>query len=128
MKVTENFSLEEFACHDGTKVPAHLLDNVKVLATNLEIIRAHFNKPLTINSSYRHKEYNARIGGTPNSQHLAAKAADINVEGVTPKELYEAIEFLIDSGMVKQGGIGLYQDFVHYDIRGVKARWNYEDR
>jgi hypothetical protein len=23
-----------------------------------------------------------------------------------------------------QGGLGLYDSFVHYDIRGTKARWN----
>jgi len=26
---------------------------------------------------------------------------------------------------MKEGGLGLYNTFVHYDIRGTKARWDY---
>jgi len=26
---------------------------------------------------------------------------------------------------MKQGGLGLYDSFVHYDVRGVKARWDF---
>ena len=25
---------------------------------------------------------------------------------------------------MKEGGVGLYNGFVHYDIRGTKARWD----
>jgi len=32
---------------------------------------------------------------------------------------------LIRAGKMKEGGVGLYvsQGFVHYDIRGTRARW-----
>jgi uncharacterized protein YcbK (DUF882 family) len=50
-------------------------------------------------------------------------AADIKVKGLTPLEVYNAIEKLIADGKMKQGGLGLYRSWVHYDIRGVKARW-----
>ena len=30
---------------------------------------------------------------------------------------------LIDEGKMKQGGIGVYSSFCHYDTRGTKARW-----
>ena len=41
-----------------------------------------------------------------------------------PKKVYEAIEKLIDKGLMLEGGLGLYDTFVHYDIRGTQARWD----
>ena len=42
-----------------------------------------------------------------------------------PEEIYNRIDKLIAQGLVKQGGLGKYikSGFVHYDIRGIKARW-----
>jgi len=37
-KLTENFSLNEFDCRDGTPVPTDLIPNVLELAKNLQII------------------------------------------------------------------------------------------
>ncbi len=50
-------------------------------------------------------------------------AADIKVSGMTPKEVALVIEGLIEQGKMKQGGIGIYPSWVHYDVRGTKARW-----
>jgi len=124
---TLHFQLSEFACKDGTPVPEKYYDNVWVLMQNLQVIRDYFGKPITINSGYRTEKHNAspKIKGSKNSQHLLAKASDIVVKGVSPLEVYQAIEKLIEQGKVKQGGLGLYKTFVHYDVRGVKARWNF---
>jgi uncharacterized protein YcbK (DUF882 family) len=54
---------------------------------------------------------------------MKAKAADIQVAGLTPKEVCARVKSLIDSGAMKQGGVGLYDGWVHYDVRGFKARW-----
>lgn len=127
MKLTENFSREEFECTDGSEMPIEVQLNIAELALQLEIIRSHFNAPVKINSAYRSPEYNATIpGSSKNSQHVLGKAADIVVEGYTPDEVADAIEFLIDTGMIKQGGLGRYNSFTHYDIRGERARWNYK--
>lgn len=124
MKLTENFSLHEFNCKDGTPVPEQFYPNVKELANNLQIIRDYIKQPLLISGSgYRTKSHNAKVGGAPKSQHLTASAADITAKGYTPKELAVIIETLIEKGKVKQGGLGIYPSFVHYDIRGIKARW-----
>lgn len=124
MKLTENFSLHEFNCKDGTPVPEQFHPNVKELANNLQIIRDYIKQPLIISGSgYRTKSHNAKVGGAPKSQHLTASAADITAKGYTPKELAAIIETLIEKGKVKQGGLGIYPSFVHYDIRGIKARW-----
>lgn len=122
-QLTENFILPEFACNDGTAVPVNLLPNVKELAENLQILRNNLGESIRVNSGYRTPAYNKKIGGVPDSQHLQGKAADIVVKSKTPKELAAVIEQLIASGTMKQGGIGIYPGFVHYDIRGSKARW-----
>ena len=122
-KLTENFSLEEFNCKDGSDIPNELLPNVIELAKNLQVLRDYLGKPIHVNSGYRSPKYNAKVGGAKNSQHLKAKASDIVIKGMTPKEVAEAIEKLIAEGKMKQGGIGIYKTFTHYDIRGIKARW-----
>ena len=125
MKLTENFSIEELNKHKFD-MPDEVLDNLKMLAVQLEIIRAHFNAPVIINSGYRNLEYNRNIGSKDTSQHVKGTAADIVVSGVSPDDVADAIEFLINTGMLKEGGVGRYNTFTHYDIRGSRARWNYK--
>lgn len=124
MKLTENFDSKEFNCKDGTLVPKELMDNCKDLAENLQVLRDYLQVPVTVTGSgYRTPSYNKKVGGAKDSQHMYAKAADINAKGYTPKQLAVVIEQLIKKGKMKQGGIGVYAGFVHYDIRGTKARW-----
>jgi uncharacterized protein YcbK (DUF882 family) len=126
MKITENFDREDFDCADGSEMPTDVQLNIAELAIQLEIIRCHFNAPVHINSAYRSLEYNRSIGSKDTSQHVLGRAADIVVEGYTPDEVYDAIEFLISTGLVKEGGLGRYNTFTHYDTRGTRARWNYK--
>jgi uncharacterized protein YcbK (DUF882 family) len=107
MKLTENFSLSEFNKHNFD-MPDEVLDNLKMLSVQLEIIRSHFNTPIQINSGYRNLEYNRNIGSKDTSQHVLGTAADIVVEGYTPDEVADAIDFLISTGMLKEGGLGRY--------------------
>lgn len=124
MMLSENFSLDELNKHKF-KMPDEVLDNLKMLAVQLEIIRAHFNAPVIINSGYRNLEYNRNIGSKDTSQHVLGTAADIVIKDVSPDEVADALEFLINVGMLKEGGVGRYNTFTHYDIRGTRARWNY---
>ena len=55
---------------------------------------------------------------------MEAKAADIKVSGMEPKEVHTIVLTLIKEGKIKQGGVGVYSTFVHYDIRGRTARWS----
>ncbi len=123
MRITKNFRLSEFDCKDGSELPSQLLPNVVELAENLQALRDFVGLPIKINSSYRSLEHNAKIGGSQNSQHLFAKAADIVIESKSPEQVANIIKHLIDEGKMKQGGIGVYKTFTHYDIRGHKARW-----
>lgn len=124
MKLTKDFTKSEFDSKDGAVMPANVLRNVKELAKNLQVLRDFTGKSITINSGYRSPAHNAKVGGVSNSQHVLGQAADIVVSGYSPAQVKAAIEQLIASGKMKQGGIGLYNTFVHYDTRGVAARWN----
>lgn len=124
MKLTKNFDSKEFDCKDGTPVPEELMDNCLEVAKNLQVLRDYLGVPISITGSgYRTPSHNKKVKGAPKSQHLLCKAADINAKGYTPKELASEIEKLIERGKMKQGGIGIYKGFIHYDIRGTKARW-----
>ena len=122
-QLTSNFNLAEFACKDGTPVPADLIPNVELLTKNLQVLRDHLGEPIHINSGYRSPAHNAKVGGKKNSYHMKAMAADITCKSKTPKQLAAVIEKLIAAKKMKQGGIGIYPGFLHYDVRGSKARW-----
>ena len=122
-KITTNFSLEEFKSKCGREIPNNVLPNIIQLAKNLQVLRDAVGKSISITSGYRSTQHNKKIGGAKDSQHVTGMAADIKVTGMTPKEVALVIEGLIESGKMKQGGIGIYPSWVHYDIRGTKARW-----
>lgn len=124
MRLTKDFTRQEFDCKDGTIVPQKYMANLQELANNLQILRDCIGEPILITGSgYRTPSHNKKVGGAKHSQHLTASGADINARNYTPKQLAAFIETLIESGEMKQGGIGVYKGFVHYDIRGNKARW-----
>ena len=124
MQLSKNFTLSEFSCKDGTQVPPIYFKNIKKLAENLQVLRDEIKLPIRINSGYRTPAYNKKIGGAAISQHLFAKAADINVLGMSPSVLKSVIERLIKEKRMHNGAIGLYTSFVHYDIRENPVRFN----
>lgn len=132
-QLTKDFHIREFKCKDGTQVPLEFIPNVQELANNLQVLRDHLSnkyapaKPngvrLSLISGYRTTDYNTKVGGSPKSQHKKAKAGDLVSELLTPKKLGAEIKMLIKLGKMKQGGVGIYPSFVHYDTRGTEARW-----
>lgn len=108
-----NFQIKEFACKDGSD--SILIDGE--LVRRLQDCRDKFGVTV-INSAYRTPEWNKKVGGATNSQHVQGRASDTVCRGTTPLEVAMYVEAL---GM---GGIGLYNDFTHIDTRQGKARWD----
>jgi len=123
MKLTANFSLSEFECKCGCEMPDNVLENVKLLAENLQMLRMFIKQPIKVNSAYRCLSHNQNIGSKNTSQHTLGKAADIVVKELKPNEVADIAEQLMDKGLFKIGGVGRYKTFTHIDIRGKKARW-----
>ena len=120
-KISPHFGVWEFKCKDNSRVI--VLD--KALVELLEIIRLHYNKPLHINSGYRTVQYNALLkNSSPKSQHILGKAADIWLNDISPKQLYS----WLDSSYPNSLGIGIYDTFVHVDVREGKSRWDYRTK
>ena len=115
-KLSENFKVNEFSSTDGSDPIFIAPELVEVL----QKIRTHFKKAVTINSAFRTAARNAAVGGAKYSQHLYGTAADIVVSGITPKQVAEYAEKL----MPNTGGIGIYSNFTHIDVRKTKSRWN----
>jgi uncharacterized protein YcbK (DUF882 family) len=118
------FNLSEFHSNDGVKVPKQFYGNLQKLINNLDVLREYLGSPLFINSGYRSPAHNRRIGGATNSMHLYAKASDLRSVTKSPKEIKQAIETLISQGKMSKGGVGIYNTFVHYDVRGTNTRWS----
>lgn len=155
LQLTENFKLKEFSCSYYTKpeTPLEYRRNLQILAQNLEVLRSYFGEgtSIIINSGYRSKIHNDKLieeykkknpdgnkGPSENSKHLVGMAADIvvKVDGdiIQPTKVAKAIIELIRKGEMKDGAIGIYNSFVHYDIRDKElnksygARWDFSDK
>jgi uncharacterized protein YcbK (DUF882 family) len=114
--LSPHFSEYEFACQhcgliklDPALVPA--LEDLRMLAGG---------KPIKIHDAYRCEVHNAQVGGAPQSEHETGSAADLEIEGLSLKEMLAAA--LRNPAF---GGIGLYPDegFIHVDVRERFARW-----
>lgn len=93
MKLTKHFSLNEMTVSptakrlglSNTPTPEHI-ENMRYCCEKiLEPVRAHFGKPVQINSSYRAPLVNKAVGGSKTSQHVNGQAIDFEVPGVDNK-------------------------------------------
>jgi len=131
-----HFSLHEFGLPEakaaargcaGAEYPAEFVAaRLAPLVRALEVIRAEFGGlPVRIISGYRTLEYNRALGSEDTSQHLQGRAADFQIDGVSPKVIYDRILSMRHVGRLDLGGVGVYDDFVHVDVRGGSlATWD----
>lgn len=128
-RVTEHFSREEFACHNGDAYPEKwVASRLTPLCEMIEIIRkAAGGKAVNIRSGYRSPVYNRSIGGARASRHMSGEAADIVVAGMSAPAAHALVLRLYDEGKLERlGGLGSYPNFTHVDVRkGDRlARWS----
>ncbi len=108
----------------NTDPPEDKWANVLPLARVLQKIRERIGHPVVLTSVYRSRAYNSAIpGSATNSQHVQFKAADFKVSGWgRPADWHRVARQLRDEGLFS-GGIGRYNSFVHFDVRGQNADW-----
>jgi len=135
MQLSSSFNLSHFDQPEILGFPAvtypaqWVASRAVPLAHLLEVIQAELGEPITITSGYRSPELNRamRAAGHPVariSQHCDGRAADFVVPRSTPTEVYAAALYLHQRGRLTIGGLGLYCDWVHVDIRpGLLTKW-----
>ncbi|MGR3320709.1 MAG: D-Ala-D-Ala carboxypeptidase family metallohydrolase [Pseudooceanicola sp.] len=130
-----NFATDEFlvlgGSHNGsgpcagknTYPPKSLWPNIARTARALDLFRDRIGKPIVITNAYRAPAYNACIGGATSSQHMAFRALDFKVIGMSQPEAAMALRWMRDRDRAFTGGIGRYNGFTHIDTRPHDATW-----
>lgn len=114
-RLSPHFVRAEFACKCGCGFDTVDPQTLEIL----EAVRTHFNAPVTITSGCRCPTHNRRVGGATSSQHILGRAADIQVQGVAPDEVYDWI-----AEHFPRASLGCYATFTHVDTRSNgPARW-----
>jgi zinc D-Ala-D-Ala carboxypeptidase len=133
MKLTAHFALAEFTRSESAKrhgvsnepTPEHLQNLITLCEKVLEPIRVKFG-PINISSGYRSKALNHYIGGSLNSQHCEAKAADIDMDGMGGATNTEIFNFIKDSldfdQLIWEFGDNNKPDWVHVSYNAGKNR------
>lgn len=114
--LSKHFNRSEFKCKCD-KCDQDTVDHKLVVV--LERLRSWADAPIIVTSGNRCPEYNKKIGGSPNSQHMRGRAADIVVQGFSPVEVVDILNYWYPDEL----GVGLYSGWVHVDSREGKARW-----
>jgi uncharacterized protein YcbK (DUF882 family) len=112
--ISKNFKYSEFERSDTAKdygidntIPEELKPRIKALVDNvLQPLRDVWGA-MPINSGYRCRELNEKVGGVETSQHFKAEAADIRCSNpLKLAQLAKDLDLPFDQ-------IGLYSTFVH---------------
>ena len=84
-RYTKNFSVKEFRCECGGKYCCGYPSTLKPeMLKNIQAIRDHWGRPITVTCGLRDKTYNSKLGSSiQNSLHLSGKAVDFYQKGVT---------------------------------------------
>ena len=105
MNLSAHFTFDELTRTSQTALQAKNREEAQAfikplteLAELLEVVRAHFGKPLKINSGFRGLAVNTGTpGSSKTSQHMKGEAADIAMPGVDDADLHRWI--VKDSGL-----------------------------
>lgn len=118
MKISKNFTFEEFTASDTAKAEGIInqvtdfdtRDNIISLVKEvLQPLRDKLQKPISISSGYRCPKLNELVGGAKNSYHKNGSAADIIVWGMVP---YEVARVVLDMGLEFEE-MGLANNYLH---------------
>lgn len=130
-QLTKNFKEFEFYSKSPDAPLSHYLD--QRLIHIAQEIRTYYNSPVKVNSTLRTKSHNLAVGGGLKSQHLLGNAIDLGFSSEVHEKLTQDLinrtgvyNSLLKLGL---GGLGLYDTFIHFDVREKTnnrlAFWDY---
>lgn len=116
-----------------------VLDNIIELAKRMDRVRELIGKPITVHVWLRPEvpgkgDYNALIGGSPNSSHKVGMAVDFSVKGMTIDEIMDIVQPKLNdlklatenNGSVvriaNNGGSGGPRNWVHLQSRPLSGQ------
>jgi len=108
--VSKNFKESELCC----PCCKHYIHNVRLLYSLEKLRRLAGGGPVTVTSGTRCEAHNEDVGGVPGSKHLTGEAADIIVDVLRPSEVAVLCSDVV---AFSHGGIGIYNTFLHVDVR-----------
>ena len=129
MNLSPHFSFTELtrtsqtALQDRNREEAQVyIAQLTLLAELLEVVRAHFGRPLKVNSGFRGPAVNAATpGSSKTSQHMRGEAADITIPGVDDADLRR---WIVRESNLQYGQCILERppgrSWVHISIRGSR--------
>jgi zinc D-Ala-D-Ala carboxypeptidase len=99
MLQSDNFSQAELERSDTARkrgidnsIPPTLHSNANRLLETLECARAINKRRMKVQSGYRCSALNKAVGGAAGSRHQECLAADVNVQGMSPRALYNSLK------------------------------------
>ena len=128
--ISKNFSFKEFeasniAASEGIKnviTSEEVKHSIAELVSHvLQPLRDLLGAPLHINSGYRCKALNARVGGVATSQHCKGEAADISSPYFQPIDIARRIV----AEQLPYDQLIIYPTFVHVSHKG---KWSAKQR
>jgi uncharacterized protein YcbK (DUF882 family) len=136
LQLSAHFTIEEFDCHDGTRVPEAAIPALKELCTFvLEPMRQKYGA-CSVHSGYRTVSHNASVGGEPHSRHIYEQhprsvAADVEFAAGTVAQWAAGARWRFENKARwtagRRGGVGDYPSpgdhFVHVDS-GPRRDWH----
>ena len=127
MNLSPHFTLQEME-RSQTAIRHGIINKANVRQTKaltdlcvnvLEPLRTLVNKSINIQSGFRNPTVNSLVGGSATSQHMKGEAADINVEGMTPSELFDIIR---NSSLPYDQLIDEFSSWVHISYKPIQRR------
>ena len=114
------FNYDEFDSPDELGSGKHMDQD---LLDMIDRARALYGKPIVVNSGFRTKDHNKKVGGVSSSSHL--KGLAIDVACVRSKDRFEMLTALLEVGFNR---IGVASTFIHVDVDKNKSQnviWTY---
>ena len=128
-RLSKHFTVEEFDCHDGTRVSKRDYNGLRVPVQRLPRAAAREVRHGPHQLGLPHRELQPQDRRGEPVFHIYTihdgndQAADITCAKGGPRDWHRTLNTIRQRERGGKGGLGLYGSFVHVDIRDYKADW-----